>query len=44
MRDKPNRDLYSMGAHHSKITKQELEAYKQLTFFTEKEILKCLDR
>merc|ERR1712212_747707 len=35
---------YSMGGHHSKITKQELEAYKQLTFFTEKEILKCLDR
>jgi len=33
-----------MGGKLSKITKEEMEAYKQLTFFTEKEILDCLER
>merc|ERR1711915_934852 len=34
----------NMGGKLSKITKEEMEAYKQLTFFTEKEILDCLER
>ena len=33
-----------MGGKLSKITKEEMEAYKQLTFFTEKEILVCMER
>ena len=36
--------LLAMGGNSSKISKQDLEVYKQLTFFTEKEIFKCCKR
>merc|ERR1712013_589882 len=36
--------LYKMGGNSSKISKQDLEVYKQLTFFTEKEIFHCCKR
>ena len=33
-----------MGGHSSKISKQDIEVYQQLTFFTEKQILNCFKR
>ena len=32
-----------MGGSPSKILREDLEAYKQLTYFTEKEIFNCLE-
>lgn len=33
-----------MGSSQSLISKEDLEAYKELTYFTETEILSCLAR
>merc|ERR1712123_81560 len=37
-------DLEKMGGNSSRMSNQEVEVYKQLTFFTEKEIFNCCKR
>merc|ERR1711892_1033459 len=37
-------DIENMGGNSSRMSNQELEVYKQLTFFTEKEIFNCCKR